>query len=134
MWVILDTNALIWFADGDDNLGPTSRRLIDQSLWEGELLVSAFSFWEMGMLVAKGRLIMEDTVRSWRQATLEIGVDEIPLSGDIGILSTELEGLPNDPADRIIVATAMTIGATLVTADGKLLRWDGELERQDARQ
>ncbi len=133
MSTVLDTNALIWFVDGDDSLGSTARRAIDQALWEGSLFVSSFSFWEIGMLLGKGRLRMEVSARFWHQTALSLGVEEILLTGEIGILSTEIEGLPNDPADRIIVATAMSIDATLVTADGRLLSWDGALERHDAR-
>ena len=133
MSTVLDTNALIWFVDGDKNLGPTARRTIDQALWEGSLYVSSFSFWEVGMLLGKGRLRMEVSAQIWHQTALSLGVEEIPLTGHIGILSTELKGLPDDPADRIITATAITVGAILVTADSRLLRWDGELHRQDAR-
>ena len=44
-----------------------------------------------------------------------LGIVEIPLTGEIGILSAELEGLPGDPADRIITATALLRGHTLLT-------------------
>lgn len=133
MVTVLDTNALIWFVEGDDSLGSTARREIDQAQWEGSLFVSSFSFWEIGMLLGKGRLRMAVSARFWRQTALSQGVEEVPLTGEIGILSTEIEGLPNDPADRIIVATAMILGGTLVTADGRLLRWEGDLQRHDAR-
>ena len=133
MSTVIDTNALIWYVDGDNSLGSTARRTIDQALWEGSLFVSSFSFWEIGMLLGKGRLRREVSARIWHQTALSLGVEEIPLTGEIGILSTEIEGLPNDPADRIIAATAVRIGATLVTADKKLLLWDGPLVRRDAR-
>jgi PIN domain nuclease of toxin-antitoxin system len=64
---------------------------------------------------------------------LEIGIVEIPVSGNIGILATELEDFPPDPADRIIAATATSQGATLLTADERLLSWQGPLKRHDAR-
>ena len=131
--MLLDTNALIWFVDGDENLGPLALRTIDQALWDGQLFVSAFSFWEVGVLVSTARLGIEVPIKTWRDATFDLGVEEIPVNGLIGILSTQMEGLPNDPADRIITATAITVGATLVTADGRLLRLDGDLARQDAR-
>jgi PIN domain nuclease of toxin-antitoxin system len=50
----------------------------------------------------------------------------------MAILSVQLEGLHPDPADRFIVATAIAHGATLMTADAKLLRWRHPLARQDA--
>ena len=91
------------------------------------------SFWEIGMLVSKRRLTLGLSASNWRRDALGLGIEEIPLTGGIGIISTELEGLPGDPSDRIIVATAMTVGGTLITADGRLLGWDGALERHDAR-
>ena len=55
------------------------------------------------------------------------------MSGDIGILAIELEGMPADSADRTIAATALTQGATLFTADANILGWQGQLARHDAR-
>jgi PIN domain nuclease of toxin-antitoxin system len=54
-------------------------------------------------------------------------------SGDIAIAAVRLIDLHGDPADRIIVATSVAAGATLVTADDRILGWPGTLERQDAR-
>ena len=81
----------------------------------------------------KNRMDIEQDMSEWRDAVLDMGVRELALSGDIGILSTELDGLPADPADRIIVATALAREATLVTADARILDWRGTLDRHDAR-
>ena len=95
--------------------------------------MSAITFWEVGLLTQKNRLRMPQSVYAWRNAVLNLGVSEISLTGDIGIASTELEGLPADPADRIIVATAIASDATLITADERILDWQGALDRHDAR-
>ena len=76
---------------------------------EDTLLVSAMSFWEVAMLVQR-RLVLAQPVANWRHNVLELGIVEIPVSGDIGILATELEDFPLDPADRVLAATAM-VGA-----------------------
>ena len=60
------------------------------------------------------------------------GLIEIPVDGDIAIRANELTGLHADPADRLIIATALG-GHTLVTADARLLSWSGRLTRMDAR-
>ena len=133
MSVLLDTNALIWLLLDIHRLGPETRQLADSALFDSELLVSAFSFWEVSMLMQKNRMDIEQDMSEWRDAVLDMGVREIALSGDIGILSTELDGLPADPADRIIVATALAREATLVTADARILDWRGTLDRHDAR-
>ena len=133
MSVLLDTNALIWLLLDIHRLGPETRQLADSALLDSELLVSAFSFWEVSMLMQKNRMDIEQDMSEWRDAVLDMGVREIARSGDIGILSTELDGLPADPADRIIVATALAHEATLVTADARILDWRGTLDRHDAR-
>ena len=85
------------------------------------------------MLVAKQRIVIEVPLPTWRQDLLNLGLREIPVSGEIGIAAVQLDQLHGDPADRIIVATALLREATLMTADRKLLEWSGQLERYDAR-
>ena len=72
-------------------------------------------------------------IGSWRMDLLREGLIEIPVDGDIGIRANALADFHADPADRIIVATAMG-GHRLVTADERILAWDGSLARLDARQ
>lgn len=69
---------------------------------------------------------------AWRRDLLGLGLIEIPLDGEIGIASAQLD-LHGDPADRIIAATAQLKGAILMTADRQLLQWNQALERCDAR-
>ena len=84
------------------------------------------------MLHDKGRLTLLKDIGAWRQALIQEGLVEIAVDGEIGIRSVNLKNLPADPADRIIVATALA-GHQLVTSDGKILRWPGPLSRIDAR-
>lgn len=67
-----------------------------------------------------------------RTTILEAGAIELPLTGDIALRAVELEGLPADPADRFIAATALVHNATLMTADEAILDWRHTLRRQDA--
>lgn len=130
--VLLDTHVLVWLLEGDDRLGHEARQLADGAVREDTLLVSAMTFWEVAMLARRHRLVLVQPVASWRHNVLELGISEIPVSGDIGILATELEDFPPDPADRIIAATAMVQGARLITADASILGWKGQLGRHDA--
>lgn len=130
---LLDTHALVWLAEGDDSLGEQARRLTDEALATGSLAVSAISFWEVSMLQSRGRLRLRMPARGWRDELVELGLEEIPVTGDIGIAAVELEGLHDDPADRIIVATAVANRATVLTADGRILDWSGTLSCHDAR-
>jgi len=56
MFVLLDTHALIWLDQDNPALGPKARNLADLALQQGCLAVSAISFWEVAMLIAKGRI------------------------------------------------------------------------------
>ena len=98
-----------------------------------QLGVASISFWEIAMLVSRGRIAVDPSVDQWRLRVLGLGVQEIPLTGDIGIAAVRLVDLHGDPADRIIVATSVAASATLVTADDRILDWPGTLKRQDAR-
>ena len=131
--ILLDTHVLAWIAEGNPQTGLSARRLADDALQKDELMVSAFSFWELAMLGAKGRLKGDWSTERLRRKSLEQGIREVAVSGEIGIAAVGLAGLPGDPADRIIVATAMSVDATLLTADERLLRWRGKLRTVDAR-
>jgi PIN domain nuclease of toxin-antitoxin system len=106
---------------------------VDAALRAEELRVSAFTFWEIGMLLAAGRLGLRVSADEFRAATLRAGVAEVPVDGNIAILSTRLAALHGDPADRIIVATAIAQGATIVTADEKILAMRGGPKVIDAQ-
>jgi PIN domain nuclease of toxin-antitoxin system len=130
--LLLDTHAAIWFATEDGSLGKRSRRLAVAALKDGRLSISAISFWEIALLVAKGRLRAITPPSELRSLLLDAGVVELALSGDIALLSATLD-LHGDPADRFIAATAIAHRATLATADERLLKWKHPLKRQDAR-
>ena len=130
--ILLDTHVLLWSRVGDRRIGPQCMRLVEQSLRDATLAASAISFWQVAMLHEKGRIDLRQDLRAWRTRLLDDGLIEIPVDGDIAIRANELTGLHADPADRLIIATALG-GHTLVTADARLLSWSGRLSRQDAR-
>ena len=106
---------------------------IDAAWQADNLAVSAFTFWEVAMLRNKGRLDFTEDVGLWRQELLGQGLAEIPVDGEIGIRAHALPDFHADPADRIIVSTALA-GHRLLTADTGILRWRGDLNRLDARE
>ena len=131
--IVLDTNALVWVTAEDKRLGRKARALIEKSWTAGKLAVPAVAFWEIGLLESRQRLRLPAPVREWRQSLLDAGMIELPLDGVVVLRSLDLSGLPDDPADRFITATALAHGAALMTADEKLLNWRHALERHDAR-
>ncbi len=130
--ILLDTHVVLWLRAGDARLGENSRVEIQDAWDSGQLGVSAISFWEIAMLRNKGRLRYPGNVSLWRQEQLSQGTIEIPVNGEIGIRAYDLPDFHPDPADRIIVATALA-GHRLITADQQILAWNGNLDRLDAR-
>jgi PIN domain nuclease of toxin-antitoxin system len=106
----------------------------DAALAHDDLGVSAITFWEIAMLHQRGRIQLLQPVDAWRQCILDQGLREWPLTGEVGIAATTLVDFHQDPADRFITATALRHGATLITADERILTWSGPLRRHDARQ
>ena len=84
------------------------------------------------MLRDRGRIHYPDDAALWRREQLGQGMVEIPVDGEIGVRAATMVDFHADPADRIIVATALG-GHRLVTADERILAWSGNLDRLDAR-
>ena len=129
--ILLDTHALIWSLLDDRRLGQRARRSIGQAWSDNDVGVSAITFWEIAMLCEKGRLEFLIDVGTWRVNLLNEGLAEIAVDGDIALRAGSLRDLHGDPADRLIVATALA-GHQLVTADQRILEWPGQLNRLDA--
>lgn len=130
--ILLDTHAALWAVLDDKLLGRHSRDLVLQAFHQDELAISAISLWEIALLAERERIGLSVGPRDVLERLRDARFQEIPLSSEIAILSTEL-GLHGDPADRFIAATAVYRGAILVTADKRLLKWRHSLKRQDAR-
>ena len=129
--ILLDTHVLLWLRAGDKRLGRSARREIDAAWHSADVCVSSISFWEVAMLRDRGRIRLTVEPGPWRRELLEQGVHEIPVDGRIGIRAVGLERFHADPADRLIVATALE-GHRLMTADERILGWNGRLNRFDA--
>ena len=121
--LLLDTHVLVWSVENNPRLGVQSKQEINRAAREQRVAVSAITPWEIGLLVSKGRLQLNADVMQWIRAALDKpGVQLAPLEPEIAVASTRLPWeMHPDPADRILVATARHLGATLVTADQTLL-------------
>lgn len=121
--LVLDTHVWVWLVAGDTTLSPEARRAIEQAAADGAVLVPAIAVWEVAMLEARGRLVLGQPVLQWvEQALSAPGLDLAPFSPDVAVESVQLPApFHDDPADRMIVATARVAGATLVTRDRQIL-------------
>jgi len=120
--LLLDTCATIWLAQGQP-MKATSVAAIEHAAEDGDVLVSPVTAWEIGMLCAASRLVVRPSPQDWFAQLLERpGVQLAQLTPEIAIQASFLPGKPHgDPADRLLVATARHLGASLVTRDRRIL-------------
>lgn len=122
--LLLDTHALLWLDSG----APMTREsiaVIDDAAGRGEVLVSPVSAWEIGLLVQKGRIRLDLEPLHWFERFLGLpGVRLTPLDVAAAISSSFLdEPFHGDPADRLLVASARLLPATLITRDARILSY-----------
>lgn len=121
--IVLDTHALIWWVSDPARVPAKARRLLDAAVNAGEqIAVSSISIWEVAMLVDRGRLTLTLALDVWiRQVESLSFLSFHSVDNRIAARAVRLDDFPHrDPADRIIAATALELGATLVTADARL--------------
>jgi PIN domain nuclease of toxin-antitoxin system len=124
--LLLDTHYWIWLQFGTrERLTGPVQKAIDEAGASGNLLLSVMSIWELGLLEAKGRIQLDVPCEQWvREAMAMPGLSLAPLTPEIALASSRLpQPFHGDPADRIIVATARTMGARLVTRDSRILEY-----------
>jgi PIN domain nuclease of toxin-antitoxin system len=119
--IVLDTHAWIWWLRPSPELSPRVTELLDQA---DQLVLPSIVIWEVAMLVRKQRIQLptdQDLEQFVRIALAHSRTRLWPLTPRIGIraglIGTELHG---DPADRLIVATALELGAPLATRDERI--------------
>jgi len=124
--LLLDTHVWIWLMIGSDELKSSKcLPVIEQSAKQGKIRISAISVWEIGMLEARGKIKVTVNCMDWVNEALSApGISLEPLTPEIAIESSRLpDDFHGDPADRIIVATARKLGATLVSSDKEILEY-----------
>jgi PIN domain nuclease of toxin-antitoxin system len=121
--IILDTHVLVWFISSPDNLSLKAKNAIEKEIEKNQLLVSSISVWEIYMLVKKKRLKFTVPVSKWMEKVESLSfINFIPVDNQIAAKSVILpKPFHQDPADRIIVATAIIEEATLITGDKRIL-------------
>jgi PIN domain nuclease of toxin-antitoxin system len=119
--ILLGTHVLHWLDTDDARLGRSARSSIAAAEVAGLVAVSAVTFLELATLWRKGRLRIGRMLEAWRDELLAGGLREVPLDGAIAIRAYRLDDFHADPADRMIVATALAHDAVLMMADHKFL-------------
>jgi len=123
--IVLDTHVWVLFVSNPELLSKRAKRSLDTSMEEKGIVISSISTWEVALLVAKKRLQLTLSVTDWIAKSEALPfITFIPVDNSVAIKSVNLpQPLHNDPADRIIIATAISMGVPLVTKDKKLLKY-----------
>jgi len=124
--LLLDTHIWLWFALANrDRLKPAAIQAIQEAARRGYLRVSIITIWEIGLLESKGRVHLGLALDDWIERALALpGLSLAPLNAKMALDCNRLPGeFHADPADRIIVATARRLDATLMTADRKIIEY-----------
>src|SRR5260370_41020458 len=115
--LLVDSHIWLWLVSDTGKMG--RRTLQELKKENNELWVSPISTWEVLTLNFKGRIRLVGDLREWLSRATA-GTREAPLTHEIALVAREIP-LHQDPADRILAATAQVLDLTLVTADARLL-------------
>lgn len=123
MMALLDTHVLLWWLDDPDRLSSALREVVEAADSDSPLLVSDISLWEVATLHSLGRIRLETPLREWLDKAVSPPL--VRRQAISPAVATEVAALPDsfhrDPADRILVATARVLGATLLTRDRRIV-------------
>jgi PIN domain nuclease of toxin-antitoxin system len=121
--ILVDTHVVVWLAFNQDQISRKARAAIDNARRSGDgLAVSDITLLELSTLVSKGRIQLDISLESFLQE-VEARFVVLPISGRACVRAIGLPAAyPKDPADRIIGATALVEGLSLLTADREIRR------------
>jgi PIN domain nuclease of toxin-antitoxin system len=121
--ILLDTHVVVWLAFDQSQLSRNARAAINHARENGDgLAISDITLLELTTLSSKGRIRLEISLESFLRE-VEARFIVLPISGRACVRALGLpETYPNDPADRVIGATALVEGMPLLTADREIRR------------
>ena len=127
-WV-LDTHVLIWWVGGSDRLSKRHSGILAGVSADEPAVVSDISLWEIATLRRLGKITLDLPLRDWLDSAVAPPlVRRFGITTAVAAASAEFsDEFPGDPADRLIAATARVLGATLLTADRRIIA-SGEVE------
>ena len=121
--ILVDTHVVAWMAFEPSRLSKNAREAIDEARKNGGgLAISGITLWELATLAGRGRIRLDVSVESFL-GEVEARFTVLPITGRACVRALSLPAAyPKDPADRIIAATALVEGLSLLTADREIRR------------
>ena len=125
--IVLDSHALLWWTLDPKRLSAKAQTICSKIEVQGAY-ISSISIWELGVKVRNGKLDIGMSIREYPERIGRLGCLEIiPVDVSIWIRNLELDWDHRDPADRTIVATALSLNQPLLTKD-EAIRSFGKIE------
>ena len=123
MKILLDTHTWIWSQESPEKLGSGAHNALADE--DNRLFVSPISSLEIARLAWGGRLTLAGRLQTWIAESIQaLLADTVPLTHDIALAAYDLPGeFHRDPADRMLVATAVVHDLTLMSADERILAY-----------
>ena len=127
MKLLLDTHVLLWAHGAPSRLSRVQDLVMDGA---NDLVVSAATAWEIAIKVGLGKLVLTEAAHTWVPSRIAaMGAASLPISQVHALAVADLPPHHRDPFDRILIAQARTIGASLVTADAAFEAYDVDVVR-----
>ncbi len=122
--ILLDTHVLVWLASDPAQLSRPAQEALHK--FQGGLLVSAVSAWEIALLYKRGRLLLPVSPADFvRRAVARHGLHELPVISTTALAAVALPEIHNDPFDRILIAEALERKCRIVTKDAIIPKYPG---------
>ena len=112
---IIDMHTFLWFVDGAAELPASVRNLIDDAADAAQISIA--SFWEIGIKAVLGKLPLTASLLGLVAVAEEQFIEILPITVHSISLIQRFPFHHRDPFDRTIVATALTTGSVLLSAD-----------------
>jgi PIN domain nuclease of toxin-antitoxin system len=124
--ILLDTCALLWVVNGDP-ISSDVLKALKKGRDTGAIFLSPVSAWEIGILAQRGKVELGLPAENYiSRAFTQPGIQIAALTPEIAVRASYLPGqFHSDPADRLLLSTAILMGLTLVTRDREILRYAG---------
>jgi PIN domain nuclease of toxin-antitoxin system len=123
--ILVDTHAVLWSLGDSPRLSTKARNAIGEARQIGPIHVASITLLEIARLAAAKHIATASTLDALLSG-IETEFTVLPITAAIAAATTRLPAsYPRDPADRIIGATALVHGATLVTADQRIRKAKG---------